>query len=108
MCPAKTTSKHGYCDEHAHFEKPWSRGKAGQGRGGRPWRRKRTATLERDRYLCQPCLRNGRATPATEVDHIVSKGAGGSDSDDNLESTCHTCHQSKTLEEARRARQGAA
>ncbi|ANB33257.1 hypothetical protein A6024_03660 [Rhodovulum sulfidophilum] len=29
--------------------------------------------MQRDSWLCQPCLRRGRVTPATECDHVVPK-----------------------------------
>lgn len=67
---------------------------------GRPWRRKREAVLSRDRYLCQQCERAGRVTVATEVDHIVSIAANGSDDDENLEAICAECHKAKTAREA--------
>lgn len=68
----------------------------GQGRGGRPWRRKRDAVLVRDKYLCQPCLAQGRYTEATEVDHIVTRANGGTDAWDNLQAICTDCHKAKT------------
>lgn len=104
-CPGKTTERIGYCEQHAHLHKPWTRGQAGQGRGGRPWRRLRNQVLIRDRYLCQPCKRSGQATPATEVDHVLCKAEGGTDKAGNLEAICASCHKTKTLAEASRARQ---
>jgi len=74
----------------------------GQGRGGRPWRRKREAVMKRDQYLCQPCKAQGRITEATEVDHIVNVAEGGSDDDMNLQAICTECHGVKTQAEARR------
>ena len=59
------------------------------------WRRLRIQALERDHYLCQECLRQGRLTAATEVHHkqeirthpelalVLS----------NLESLCWKCHE---------------
>lgn len=61
--------------------------------------------LMRDGGLCQPCRRDGRVTPATEVDHIVPKAEGGTDSHDNLQAICTACHREKTQQEATRARQ---
>lgn len=63
---------------------------------GRPWRRLREQILQRDKYLCQPCMRAGRYTEATEVDHIVGIAKGGPDDEDNLQSICFDCHQTKT------------
>lgn len=76
----------------------------GQGRGGRPWRRKRERILKRDGYLCQPCKRRDTLTLAKEVDHIVPVAEGGTDEDDNLEAICKPCHQCKTQGEAKRGR----
>lgn len=76
----------------------------GQGRGGRPWRRKRAAVMKRDCYLCQTCKRAGRVAAATEVDHVLPRAAGGTDDYDNLEAICGDCHAVKTKAEAARAR----
>lgn len=85
----------------------WTQRRKGKsGRGGRPWRRKRDAVLQRDRYLCQPCKRKGMVTPATEVDHIINREAGGTDADANLEAICSTCHKAKTHAESQRYQQG--
>ncbi len=76
----------------------------GQGRGGRPWRRKREQIFKRDNYTCQACKRVG--SPQTgklsslELDHIVNIASGGSNSDDNLQTLCHECHSKKTLKES--------
>lgn len=74
----------------------------GQGRGGRPWRRKREAVMRRDAYLCQPCKGQGRVTEATEVDHIRNVAEGGTDDESNLQAICAGCHGAKTQAEARR------
>lgn len=74
----------------------------GQGRGGRPWRRKREAVMKRDQYLCQLCKQKGRITEATEMDHIVNVAEGGTDDESNLQSLCTPCHDAKSQAEARR------
>ncbi|VTM54590.1 HNH endonuclease domain protein [Klebsiella pneumoniae] len=48
--------------------------------------------MKRDKYLCQNCRRDGIATKASSVDHIIPKAHGGTDDDFNLESLCWTCH----------------
>lgn len=68
----------------------------GNGRGGRPWRRLRDQVMARDKYLCQPCQREGRLTESTEVDHIVGVAKGGKDDPLNLQAICGSCHQAKT------------
>lgn len=105
VCGNKTTASHGYCEEHEHLHKPWATRK-GSGRGGRPWRRKRDAVMRRDKGLCQPCLKNNRVTPASQVDHIIPKAEGGTDADSNLQAICKACHDVKTQAEAKRAQQG--
>ena len=74
----------------------------GQGRGGRPWRRKREAVMKRDQYLCQLCKKQGRITEATEMDHIVNVAEGGTDEESNLQALCTPCHDAKSQAEARR------
>lgn len=63
---------------------------------GAKWRKTRASILRRDKGLCQPCLKQGKYTRATEVDHIVEKAVGGADSLDNLQAICSTCHKRKT------------
>lgn len=74
----------------------------GQGRGGRPWRRKRAAVMKRDGYVCQPCKQQNRVTLATEVDHVIPQAEGGTDDESNLQAICETCHKAKTAAEAAR------
>ena len=71
---------------------------------GAAWDRLRAVVLRRDNHLCQPCLRTGRPTQATEVDHIKPKAEGGTNEADNLQAICSPCHAAKTKDEALRAR----
>ena len=64
------------------------------------WVKTRARILERDMHLCQVCLAQGRATPATEVDHVTPKSLGGTDEPENLSAICSPCHQAKTQAEA--------
>lgn len=66
---------------------------------GRHWERLRQQAMTRDKRLCQPCLRAGRVTPATEVDHVMPKAKGGTDDMANLAAICHKCHAEKTIRE---------
>lgn len=75
---------------------------------GYEWTKVRALVLRIDGYLCQPCERAGRPTPATEVDHIIPKSLGGDDSADNLEAICTDCHKDKTSREATESRGGTA
>ena len=71
---------------------------------GRPGTRARRRVLERDGYLCQVCLDDGRVTVADEVDHVVPLHRGGSDTDANKQSICFAHHQEKS--ERERAERG--
>lgn len=71
---------------------------------GWEWQRFRLRILKRDCYMCQPCLSKGRATPATEVDHIVPRSKGGPMVDSNAQSICTDCHKAKTAEDEGHAR----
>jgi len=42
---------------------------------------------------------------ATQVDHVISRGVGGSDADSNLAAICKPCHQEKTKAEATAGKQ---
>lgn len=73
---------------------------------GAAWDKLRLSILARDKYLCQQCLRNGRATPLRvrprdhAVDHIKPKAKGGTDHPDNLQSLCTPCHDAKSIIDA--------
>ena len=67
---------------------------------GSTWTRIRADVLRRDGGRCCQCAREGRATPATEVDHIVPRCRGGTDVVANLEALCRECHAAKTAREA--------
>lgn len=98
-CPHTTVHSHGYCDQHQSLA-GWGAHQAGRSRHergyGTDWDKLRRRILQRDRHLCQECLRQGRAVAAKTVDHIVPKARGGTDDDYNLQSLCWPCHRSKT------------
>lgn len=99
----------GYCQSHQADRKAGTfadkrRGSRHQRGYGSRWDEIRKGILERDAGLCQVCLRNGQVTPATQVDHITPKCAGGTDDDSNLQSICASCHKLKTQTEALQAR----
>lgn len=84
--------------------KPWAHQGSRHARGyGAAWVKLRATILARDNYLCQPCQREGRITPATQVDHIIQKAKGGGDDHGNLQSICAACHDAKSALEAMEA-----
>jgi len=68
------------------------------------WERTRRQVIERDKGLCQPCLRKGRVTVGREVDHVVPKAEAArrkwtraqTDALTNLQCICTECHKAKT------------
>lgn len=105
-CASISQDGSGYCDGHkaptgwTKYSKE-SRHKRGYGSA---WsNRIRPGILRRDKYLCQPCLQGGVLTDASQVDHIIPKSQGGTDSPDNLQSICASCHRLKTQAESKGA-----
>lgn len=93
----------GYCEAHkqqARRQQDERRGSAASRGYGHRWRQARDAFL-RKHPLCAECQREGRLTPATDVDHIVPhKGDRARFWDStNWQSLCATCHSSKTARE---------
>jgi len=64
------------------------------------WRRTSKAFLK-EHPLCVHCEKEGRLTPATEVDHIIPHGGNRKLFWDrkNWQSLCKSCHSKKTAEE---------
>ena len=81
----------------------WHQGSRHDRGYGGAWDKLRLTILARDRHLCLTCLKTGRPTPATEVDHIIPKAKGGTDDPGNLASICNDCHREKTGREAAEA-----
>ena len=65
---------------------------------GRLWRKIRMTVLRRE-PLCRRCAAEGRARPATEVDHVVPLARGGTHAAGNLQPLCKPCHSRKTKRE---------
>lgn len=65
------------------------------------WLAIRKAVLERDHYLCQECLRQGKTVAGSKmaVDHIKSRRERPDLAldMDNLETLCPPCHNRKTV-----------
>ncbi|WP_099123383.1 HNH endonuclease [Xenorhabdus sp. KK7.4] len=100
-CPKTTTDRSGYCPDHLHTGwQAHQQGKSRHARGyGSSWDKLRATIKQRDKHLCQQCLRQGRATTGTTVDHITPKAHGGTDALSNLQLLCEACHSRKTATE---------
>ena len=64
---------------------------------GSAWEALRRTILERDKGLCQECLRNGIPKAGNHCDHIKPKAKGGTDDPANLQTLCRPCHDRKTI-----------
>lgn len=68
---------------------------------GKEWQKLRKLKLQME-PLCRICLANGRAEPATEVDHIIPKPQTENAAMytlEELQSLCKSCHSSKSARE---------
>jgi len=59
-------------------------------------RREQRARLLRLNPLCVECERQGRIAEATELDHVVPLGKGGTHADANMQGLCRSCHDAKS------------
>lgn len=66
------------------------------------------ASLFQRHPLCAECLRNGRASPATQRDHVIPLAEGGPDDETNEQALCDACHDAKSKQESARGRRRAA
>ncbi|WP_130425120.1 HNH endonuclease [Edaphobacter modestus] len=93
--PNRTDS--GWCDDHRAAEQQqrerWRGSPASRGYDS-AWKRIKAEALKRDRYLCQLCVQDGRATPAQDVDHVEPIRMAP-----NLQSLCCACHRVKTAQD---------
>ncbi len=91
-CPA-IVKDGSWCPAHRPAEAPRPSPSA---RGyDKRWQAIRLAYLARF-PLCAHCEREGRVTPATEVDHIRPLALGGTHDAHNLQPLCKSCHSKKT------------
>ena len=77
----------------------WSRESRHTRGYGTEWDKLRRSILDAE-PACRPCRKAGRATLATQVDHIISKANGGTDDRENLQPICTPCHDAKTARDA--------
>lgn len=96
-CP--TLVPKGYCAAH-RADRDRQRPMADVRRlyGTTRWRRLRAAVLA-EQPLCGACRHAGRATVATDVDHVVPHRGDTRLFWDhaNLQALCHACHSRKTI-----------
>ena len=59
----------------------------------------RAKAMARANWLCEHCTKQGKTTPAREVDHIKPLHKGGTDAMDNLAALCVACHEAKTAKD---------
>lgn len=101
-CMLATSGK--YCEAHKGQATRYPKGTRQERGYGKAWQYLRKVILIRDSGWCQPCLKIGRLSLATEVDHITPKALGGEDEYDNLQAICKQCHMRKTAQEGGGAR----
>lgn len=49
--------------------------------------------------LCRLCQERGVVSEATQRDHILPLHKGGTDTEDNIQPLCDSCHDIKTVKE---------
>ncbi len=112
-CCHRTTLDHGYCEQHRNRQtvrssttskssgwSHWRQGSSHKRGYGHQWTKLRSQVMRRDSWFCQMCLKSGRFTKASCVDHIRPKSRGGDDALSNLQSLCDSCHRMKTQAES--------
>ena len=95
-CAALVKSTETYCDKHKPLHPEVTRSASKRGYGSR-WQKASKAFL-REHPLCAECLKRGRYTQATVVDHIIPHRGDSRlfwDSG-NWQSLCKPCHDRKT------------
>lgn len=79
--------------------KPYGNSKTADKRvTGRALQTRNSRVKLRDQYTCQECRRLF-LPDELQIDHKVTLAAGGTESDDNLQSLCEPCHEAKSLRE---------
>lgn len=90
------------CTKHGRGRESWAK------QGEQPERLRGTSNqLRRKRWFakhpfCVKCEEEGQTRLATILDHRRALSEGGTDTDDNLQGLCKTCHDAKSAEESQR------
>ena len=90
--------RRGVCDRCGP-QRPQPEQRASSNARGYTYRWQQASEAYRTQHpLCEECVRQGRVTPASVVDHVVPhRGDAGRFWDqDNWEALCKTCHDRKT------------
>lgn len=98
-CPKIIPHGQKYCEEHKKLHPEYTRSASGRGYSSR-WRRESKIFL-RANPLCAECLKNGKYTQATVVDHIIPHRGDQTLFWDrqNWQPLCAECHTRKTWKE---------
>lgn len=98
-CAALVTPGKKYCEEHLKMHPEITRSAGKRGYGSR-WQRESKRYLQ-SHPLCVACMKQGRYTEATVVDHIVPHRGDQTLFWDqsNWQALCKPCHDKKTLTE---------
>ena len=85
-----------YCSQHMQFSSDRMRGGAESRGYDARWRKARTAFLQRN-PLCNECMKRGKITPATVVDHIIPHRGDRKLfwDESNWQPLCKCCHDRK-------------
>ena len=99
-CPNLIPAGQKYCEQHKQPESMRPSRLNGNLYATARWKRLRQRVLAAEPF-CRECMKAGKATIATDVDHIVDhKGDEGLFWDeDNLQPLCHSHHSKKTRDE---------
>ena len=99
-CPALVPSGSKYCETHKALHPEEVRSAARRGYGS-AWQKASRQFLRDVQPLCQECMKQGRYTKATVVDHIIPHR--GDEKlfwdQENWQGLCKRCHDQKTRRE---------
>lgn len=86
-----------YCSEHIQFSSDRRRGDAESRGYDSRWRKARANFLQRN-PLCNACMKRGKITPATVVDHVIPHRGDQKLfwDESNWQALCKSCHDHKT------------
>ena len=96
-CPGFCAKGQVFCRDHMMWSNDRMRGSAEERGYNARWRKARKAFLQ-EHPLCAECLKAGKLTPATVVDHIIPH-RGNQElfwNAENWQPLCKECHDQKT------------